>query len=99
MVTTQNGQNISSRLTAHRVFLLLLESMRLLGEESRSIDRARKNLEITESGTRPGARLLRRTALLFALLIGASVCCAGAQSTMGSLSTVQGASGAVRVDF
>jgi hypothetical protein len=97
MVTTQKAKNIGSPITAHRVFLLHLESMRLLGEESRCDGQSQQRSETTEARSQHSdARRRLRAALLIALLITASVFCARAQSTMGSiLGTVQDASGAV----
>ena len=94
MVTSQKSHNICSPITAHTVFLLHLESMLLLAEESRS-DRPSRNIFEAHRWGFAGRRA-GRAVLLLAALLAASVCCARAQSTMGSiLGTVQDASGAV----
>jgi hypothetical protein len=85
MLPTQNA-TISSPVTAHRVFLLHLESMRLLGEESRCNGQSAKNSETPSGDTRHSrARRLGWTVLLLALLMAASVVCGRAQSTMGGI--------------
>jgi hypothetical protein len=65
MITTQKASDICSPITAHRVFLLHLESMRLLGEESRCEGRLQKKSEARKARWRGlGARGLRWMALL-----------------------------------
>ena len=68
--------------------------MLLLAEDSRS----QRSSHLIDAATRRAkfGRRLRRTAVFLAALLAASICCARAQSTMGSiLGTVQDASGAV----
>ncbi len=93
MVTSQKRHTTYSPVIAHTVLLIHLERMLLLAEES-------KNNHPSQQVAQPDRRhfagkRLPRTVLYLAALLGVSVCCARAQSTLGSiLGTVQDASGA-----
>ena len=94
MVTSQKRHTTYSPVIAHTVLLIHLERMLLLAEESKS---NRPSQQVAQPARRHFAgKRLPRTVLYLAVLLGVSVCCARAQSTLGSiLGTVQDASGAV----
>jgi hypothetical protein len=94
VVTSQKRHTTYSPVIAHTVLLIYLERMLLLAEESKSNHRSQ---QVAQPDRRHFAgKRLPRTVLYLAVLLGVSVCCARAQSTLGSiLGTVQDASGAV----